>query len=195
MLDPSLTVEGYAAALWALSAGAERVLQIVANHRFEIGERSPALRDFERRIAVLRSELEGFRFEFPVVADSLVDDLGLPDSDLAAAFGALYVFEGSVLGARVVLPHLVHHFGPTVELSYLRSLASEPSVTWVRFRDALAGVLAEGGQAALQSAEKGAGAVFNEVIRARAEMDRLMTSRLSSSAPSAEGPDGRDLGT
>lgn len=60
----------------------------------------------------------------------------LPECSLPAAFGSLYVIEGSALGGRVITPRLQHHLGlePGRGASYFHGYGEDTGAMWRDFR-------------------------------------------------------------
>lgn len=69
-----------------------------------------------------------------------VCNLSLPLSNEAAAFGALYVVEGSTLGGTVIARHVeaVLGYGRDTGCAYFRSYGPDTGAMWRAFRERLA---------------------------------------------------------
>jgi heme oxygenase len=82
------------------------------------------------RAALLRADLAGLGA--PAAAPGVAAEL----SSVAAAVGALYVLEGSLLGAEVIGPAVRSRLGADVPCRYLTASGSRTAQRWAAFRRA-----------------------------------------------------------
>jgi heme oxygenase len=95
--------------------------------------------DCRRKTPLLARDLIALGFDAGSVASLARCRAAPPHSDVAAAFGCLYVLEGATLGGRALLPVVRDRLGFTAEhgAAYLASYRDNVAAMWRRFGDAL----------------------------------------------------------
>jgi len=121
------------ALMWGFCAGLERSLDPHAMHL--------ALEDFGARskLPLLERDLTVLGFDTAAIAGLPVCP-GFPaESDIASAFGSLYVLEGATLGGRTLLPLVHGNLGYSAEsgAAFLASYGEAVGMMWQRFGAAL----------------------------------------------------------